>query len=170
MGEGKRGDASFHAVSGAGSEKNQKEAVFVEAVLCFMGTGCFYLALHLGASERDSPASSIFQALHLLGPFPALAGPCRWLQSPATLINNCCPTWRLGLQRDRRVISLQAAAAPACRAKEAPVGSGCEDPAPFIVRDPHGSMCDTVPVSSPAIQRGEEGVPKATAEHPESRW
>lgn len=88
----------------------------------FVGKCCSSLALHLGVGESNSNASSIFQALHLLGRLPTSAGPRRWLHNPVTLINNCFPTWRAGLQSDRRVISLGAAAVPACRA---PVGSGC---------------------------------------------
>lgn len=84
----------------------------MSAVLCFMVKYCFYLALYLGVGERNSNVSSIFQALHLLGLLLASAGPCRWLHSPVTLINNCCPTWRVGLQSDSRIISLQAAAVP----------------------------------------------------------
>lgn len=32
--------------------------------------------------------------------FGPSAGPCRWLRSPATLMNNCSPAWRVGLRSD----------------------------------------------------------------------
>lgn len=121
----------------------------MSAVLCLVVKCCFYLALYLRVGERNSNVSSIFQALHLLGLLLASAGPCRWLHSPATLINNCCPTWRVGLQSDSRIISLQAAAVPCWKWV-------CGDSTPRMAMSgpPHGSMYNTVLVSSPAIQKG----------------
>lgn len=106
-----------------------------------MGKCCSSLASHLGVGESNSDASSILQALHLLGQLPASAGPHRWLHSPATLINNCLPAWRAGLQRDRRVISLQAAAVPACGAKGAPLEVG--DPSPYSMSGTAMAACMT---------------------------
>ena len=144
------------------------------AVWSFKAEPCFCLALH-----QQGPGLAVRGTLTFPAPlklsiwwacsWPS-AGPRRWLRSPTTLINHCFPTWRVGLQSDRRVISLQAAAAPARGAKKAHAACGCAGAPPPVSMSGTlltGSVCDTVPVSSPAIQTG--GTTKATAEHPESR-
>ena len=99
-----------------------------------------------GCGERNSSISSIFQALHLLGLLLALARLCRWPPAPASLINDCSPAWRAGLQSYYRIINLWAAVGPVCRSGEAPVGNGCARTPPCQCQGPSESHVHPPPI------------------------